>query len=61
MKFEQLLDIMHCDFFELQKNGETVRYADRYDRSLKAYYNDNVCDFYTVKNNNETGLLIRLY
>ncbi|MCI5617703.1 MAG: hypothetical protein MR352_06495 [Ruminococcus sp.] len=62
MKFEQLLDIMHCDFFEIQKDGETLRWSDRYNHYLKDYFDSEVIDFYTIKSttSNDTGLLIRL-
>lgn len=62
MKFEQLLNIMHCDFFEIQKDGETLRWSDRYNHCLKDYFDSEVIDFYTIKSqtNNDTGLLIRL-
>lgn len=62
MKFEQLLDIMHCDFFEIQKDGKTLRCSDRYNRGLKDYYSSEVIDFYAIKSttSNATGLLIRL-
>ena len=62
MKFEQLLNIMHCDFFEIQKDGETLRWSDRYNHYLKDYLDSEVIDFYTIKSttSNATGLLIRL-
>lgn len=62
MKFEQLLDIMHCVFFEIQKDGETLRCSDRYNRGLKKYYSSEVIDFYAIKSktSNDIGLLIRL-
>lgn len=53
---------MHCDFFEIQKDGETLRLSDRYNHYLKDYFDSEVIDFYTIKSqtSNDTGLLIRL-
>lgn len=53
---------MHCDFFEIQKDGETLRWSDRYNHYLKDYFDSEVIDFYTIKSqtSNDTGLLIRL-
>lgn len=66
MKFENLFNIMHCDFFEIQKDGniEKVEYelSGKMLAACKKYFDDDVIDFYTIKSksNNELGLLIRL-
>lgn len=66
MKFENLFNIMHCDFFEVHKDGETEKIE--YENSgktlaaCKKYFNDDVKDFYIIKSkkNNDLGLMIRL-
>lgn len=66
MKFENLLNIMHCDFFEVHKNGEIecIEYemSGKMLAACKKYFNDTVIDFYVTKSKagNELGLLIRL-
>ena len=66
MKFENLFDVMHCDFFEVHKNGniEKIEYetSGKMLAACKKYFANDVIDFYTIKskNSNELGLLIRL-
>ena len=66
MKFENLFNIMHCDFFEVHKSGEIecIEYemSGKMLAARKKYFNDDVIDFYTIKskNSNKLGLLIRL-
>lgn len=66
MKFENLFNIMHCDFFEVLKNGEieTIEYemSGKMLAACKKYFDDTVIDFYLIKSksSNELGLLIKL-
>lgn len=66
MKFENLFNIMHCDFFEVYKNGkiEKIEYemSGKMLAACKKYFDDIVIDFYIVKSKtgNELGLIIRL-
>lgn len=66
MKFENFFNVMHCDFFEIQKNGniERVEYelSGKMLITCKKYFNDVVNNFYTIKSkdSNELGLLIEL-
>ena len=66
MKFENLFNIMHCDFFEVHKNGEIecIEYemSGKMLAACKKYFADDVIDFYVIKSkaSNELGLLIRL-
>jgi hypothetical protein len=66
MRFENLFNTMHCDFFEIQKNGEIEKIE--YETSgvmlaaSKRYFDCIVKDFYIIraKNSNELGLMIIL-
>ena len=66
MKFENLFDIMHCDFFEVHKNGkiERIEYegSGKMLAASKKYFNDVIKDFYIIKakSGNDLGLMIRL-
>ena len=67
MKFENLFNVMHCDFFEIQKAGEEFQHIEyemsgKMLKACKPYFNDDVIDFYIIKSktSSETGLLIRL-
>lgn len=66
MKFVDLFNVMKCDFFEIQKNGniETVEYetSGKMLAACKKYFDDVVIDFYVIKSktSNKLGLLIRL-
>lgn len=66
MKFEELFITMHCDFFEVHKNGkiERIEYegSGKMFTASKKYFNDVVKDFYIIraKNSNDLGLMIRL-
>lgn len=66
MKFENLLNIMHCDFFEVHKNGEIEKIefetSGKMLAACKKYFDDTIVDFYVTKSKagNELGLLIRL-
>ena len=57
---------MHCDFFEVHKNGEIecIEYemSGKMLAACKKYFDDTVIDFYVIKSkaSNELGLLIRL-
>ena len=58
--------IMHCDFFEVHKNGEIEKIefetSGKMLAACKKYFDDTVIDFYVIKSksSNELGLLIRL-
>ena len=66
MKFEDLFNTMHCDFFEIHKNGEIEKIE--YENSgkmlaaSKKHFDCIVKDFYIIraKNSNELGLMIIL-
>lgn len=66
MKFENLFNVMHCDFFEIHKGGniEKVEYetSGKMLTACRKYFGNDVIDFYTIKskNSNELGLIIRL-
>ena len=66
MKFENLFNIMHCDFFEVHKDGkiEKIDYeiSGKMLKASKKYFNDTVKEFYTIrsKNGNGLGLMIIL-
>lgn len=66
MKFENLFNIMHCDFFEVHKNGkiERIEYegSGKMLTASEKYFDDVVKDFYIIraKNSNDLGLMIRL-
>lgn len=66
MKFEELFITMHCDFFEVHKNGkiERIEYegSGKMFTASKKYFNDVVKDFYIIraKNSNDLGLMVRL-
>lgn len=66
MKFEKLFNIMHCDFFEVHKNGniEKIEYemSGKMLETSKKYFNDAVKDFYIIraKDSNDLGLMIVL-
>lgn len=66
MKFEELFVTMHCDFFEVHKNGkiERIEYegSGKMFTASKKYFDDVVKDFYIIraKNSDDLGLMIRL-
>ena len=66
MKFENFFNVMHCDFFEIKKNGNIERVEYELSGKMliicKKYFNDVVSNFYTIKSkdSNELGLLIEL-
>lgn len=66
MKFENLFNIMHCDFFEVHKDGkiEKIDYemSGKMLKASKKYFNDTVKDFYAIRSKNgaELGLMIVL-
>ena len=66
MKFKNLFDIMHCDFFEVHKDGniEKIEYemSGKMFEASKKYFNDTVKDFYIIraKDSNDLGLMIVL-
>lgn len=66
MRFEELFITMHCDFFEVHKNGkiERIEYEEsgKMFTASKKYFNDVVKDFYIIraKNSNDLGLMVRL-
>ena len=66
MKFEELFVTMHCDFFEVCKNGkiERIEYegSGKMFAASKKYFDDVVKDFYIIKakSSNDLGLMIRL-
>lgn len=66
MRFEDFLNIMHCDFFEIHKDGE-IEKIECEDSGVmlaasKKYFDYIVKDFYIIraKNSNELGLMIIL-
>lgn len=66
MRFENLFNTMHCDFFEIHKNGEMekIEYeaSGKMLAASKKYFDCIVKDFYIIraKNSNELGLMIIL-
>jgi hypothetical protein len=66
IKFLDLFNTMHCDFFEIQKDrkSELVEWemSGKMLQTCKKYFDDRVIDFYITrsKKNNELGLVIRL-
>lgn len=66
MRFEDLFNVMHCDFFEVHKNGniEKIEYemGGKMLEASKKYFYDEVKDFYIIrsKNSNDLGLMIVL-
>ena len=66
IKFLDLFNTMHCDFFEIQKGrkSELVEWemSGRMLQTCKKYFDDRVIDFYITRSNknNELGLVIRL-
>lgn len=67
MKFENLFNVMRCDFFEIQKAGEEIQHIEyelsgKMLKACKPYFDDTVIDFYIIrsKTSNDLGLLIRL-
>jgi hypothetical protein len=66
MRFEELFITMHCDFFEVHKNGkiERIEYegSGKMFTASKKYFDDVVKDFYIIraKNSNDLGLMVRL-
>ena len=60
MKFENLFNIMHCDFFEVHKDGKIERIDyEMSGKMLKAsrkYFNDTVKNFYAIRSKNGGGL-----
>lgn len=66
IKFLDLFNTMHCDFFEIQKGrkSEFVEWemSGKMLQTCKKYFDDRVIDFYITrsKKNNELGLVIRL-
>lgn len=66
IKFLDLFNTMHCDFFEIQK-GRKSEFVEREMsgkmlQTCKKYFDDRVIDFYITRSskNNELGLVIRL-
>lgn len=66
IKFVDLFNAMHCDFFEIQKGrkSELVEWemSGKMLQACKKYFDDVVIEFYITKSNknNELGLIIRL-
>lgn len=66
MRFENLFNTMHCDFFEIHKNGEIEKIECETSGAMlaasKKYFDCIVKDFYIIraKNSNELGLMIIL-
>lgn len=66
IKFLDLFNTMHCDFFEIQKGrkSELVEWemSGKMLQTCKKYFDDWVIDFYITRSNknNELGLVIRL-
>lgn len=66
IKFLDLFNTMHCDFFEIQKGGksELVEWemSGKMLQICKKYFDDAVLDFYITRSNksNKLGLIIRL-
>jgi hypothetical protein len=66
IKFLDLFNTMHCDFFEIQKGrkSELVEWemSGKMLQTCKKYFDDRVIDFYITRSNknNELGLIIRL-
>lgn len=66
IKFLDLFNTMHCDFFEIQKckKSEFVEWemSGKMLQTCKKYFDDRVIDFYITRSNknNELGLVIRL-
>lgn len=66
IKFLDLLNTMHCDFFEIQKDGKSEfvewEMSGKMLQTCKKYFDDAVLDFYIRKSSksNELGLIIRL-
>ena len=66
IKFLDLFNSMHCDFFEIQKNGKSEfvewEMSGKMLQACKKYFDDRVIDFYITRSNknNELGLVIRL-
>lgn len=66
IKFENLFNVMHCDFFEIQKPGEGLQRIEyemsgKMLKACKPYFDNDVVDFYVIKSKtNEIGLLIKL-
>ena len=60
MKFENLFNIMHCDFFEVHKDGKIERIEYEMSGEMlkvsKKYFNEIVKDFYAIKSKNGNGL-----
>lgn len=53
MKFENLFNIMHCDFFEVHKDGKIERIEYEMSGKMlevsKTYFNDTVKNFYVIR------------
>lgn len=66
IKFYDLFNAMHCDFFEIQKDGKSEfvewEMSGKMLKTCKKYFDDTVLDFYVRKSNrdNEIGLIIRI-
>lgn len=66
IKFYDLFNAMHCDFFEIQKDGKSEfverEMSGKILKTCKKYFDDTVLDFYVRKSNrdNEIGLIIRI-
>lgn len=66
IKFYDLFNAMHCDFFEIQKDGKSEfiewEMSGKMLETCKKYFDDTVLDFYVRKSNrdNEIGLIIRI-
>lgn len=66
MKFENLFNIMHCDFFEIHKDGKIKKIdyemSGKMLEASKKYFNNTVKNFYIIKskNDNSLGLMVIL-
>lgn len=66
IKFYDLFNAMHCDFFEIQKDSKSEfvewEMSGKMLETCKKYFDDTVLDFYVRKSNrdNEIGLIIRI-
>lgn len=66
IKFLDLFNTMHCDFFEIQKGGKSEfvewEMSGKMLHTCKKYFDDRVIDFCITRSNknNGLGLVIRL-
>ena len=64
MKFIDLFNRMHCEFFEIHTKSTVEVFWDwrrKINERLKELYDVEVVDFYVIRNKNgEIGLLIQL-